>query len=191
MKTQLFTLLIIGLCAFFACQPAGDSTDNTATTVESNAPDYAAFNQKVAAIRSFLQAHCDEDITTQSNMVADTFQWSPPQYNGNQWLGKEEYVAALQSYHDNYENITFTEGIVTPDSTANGVWAGSIFPEGTATSEPNAIRVYGTWSATHSATGKEIGVKWFGISWLNDDNQLAQMTEYWDVHGLAAQIAEQ
>lgn len=191
MKIQLCCLFALTLWVVTACQPAVEQSASAdeAAMVASEAPDYAAFDKKVAVIRSFIQAHSDEDINAQSALLSDTLKWSPPYYNGNEWLGKEDYVAALQAYHDGYENIKFTEGIAVADTLANGMWSGSVFPEGTATNSPTAIRIYGTWTATHTESGKDVGVKWFALGWVNDAGKVAQFTEYFDAHGLAAQVA--
>jgi hypothetical protein len=193
MKNYRFSLMLLALLTLAACkQPASEEPTVVAEDTEvTEAPDYAVFDKNVAIIRSFMNAHGDENLELQTELVADTLKWSPPYYNGNEWLGKEDYVAALKGYHDDYDNIKFTEGIALADGVEGGMWSGSAFPEATATSTPDAIRVYGTWTATHTASGKEIGVKWFGIVWINADGKIAQATDYWDVHGLAAQIAEE
>ncbi len=193
MRKQRFSLMVLALLALAACkQPASEEPTAAAEATETTeAPDYAAFDTNVAIIRSFMSAHGDENLELQKELLADTLKWSPPNYNGNEWLGKEDYVAALKGYHDDYDNIKFTEGIVLEDATEGGMWSGSAFPQATATNTPDAIRVYGTWTASHTASGKEIGVKWFGIIWINADGKIAQVTDYWDVHGLAAQIAEE
>ena len=189
MKNYLFSIIVLALFTFAACkQPAPAPEVEIEKSVE---PDYAAFDKKVAIIRSFVQAHADENLEVQRELLADTLKWSPPHFNGNKWLGKEDYLAALKNYHDNFDNIKFSEGIPLGDSVGDGMWAGSYFPKGAASSAANAIRQYGTWTATHTASGKEIGVKWFAISWINDAGKIAQMTEYFDVNGLAVQIAEQ
>jgi len=182
MKNQLFGFIVLMLLALVACAPP-------VAVEETEAPDYAAFDERVEVVRSFIQAHCDEDLNAQSAILSDTLQWSPPQFNGNVWLGKADYVAALQNYHNEFEGITYTEGIVMADTLANGMWSGSIFPEGTASNSPTAIRQYGTWTATHTESGKEVGVKWFGLSFINDAGKIVRISEYFDVHGLAAQIA--
>ena len=89
----------------------------------------------------------------------------------------------------NFDNIKFTEGIALADTLANGMWSGSVFPEEGASSTPDAIRIYGTWTATHTESGKDIGVKWFALGFFNDAGKIDQFTEYWDVNGLAVQIA--
>lgn len=78
-----------------------------------------------------------------------------------------------------------------PDSTVGGFWSGSVFPKETADTSTNVIRTYGTWTATHSESGKEIGVKFFSLVSVNDEDKIVQTSDYWDVNGLAAQLAEE
>ena len=189
MKKQLFTLATLSLVLLSACQP---SSQEPAQQPASEGPDYAAFDSKVQAIKAFLKAYSDEDMDAMRGMVADTLQWSPASYNGGEWLGKEDYLGALQNYHNEFDNIQFHEGIAGLDDTAGasiGYWSGSVFPENTATISPDIIRVYGTWTATHTESGKDIGAKWYGLVWVNEAGQIARFTDYFDVHGLAAQLA--
>jgi len=186
MKTKLFGLIMLAVLVLFGCKEKEQETEMAVN--ESEAPDYASFAKKVAIVRAFYQAHTDEDLEAQKAMLSDTLKWSPPDYNGNKWLGKEDYVTALKGYHDAFENIKYAEGIVMPDSTVNGFWSGSVFPEQNANSDPNVIRVYGTWTAIHSESGKEIGVKYFNLTTINEDGKLVQSSEYFDVNGLAVQI---
>ncbi|MGI9547141.1 MAG: nuclear transport factor 2 family protein [Flavobacteriaceae bacterium] len=188
MKTKIFTLMMLGVFALFGCKEQAPEAA-MAQEEEAEAPDYEAYDKKVAVIKAFYQAHCDEDFEAQKGMIADDFKWSPPSWNGNQWLGKEEFLTAIKGYHDGFENIKYTSGVTLPDSTVNGYWSGSVFPKGMANTSANIIRIYGTWSATHTESGKEIGVKYFNLATVNDDGKIAQSSEYWDVNGLAAQIA--
>jgi len=126
-----------------------------------------------------------------SNLLADTLKVSPPNYNGNQMVGKDDFIAVLKDYHDNFENINFTEGISMGDIQEGGWWSGSVYPEESASVSAEAIRIYGTWKATHTESGKEIGVKYYSIAWVNDDGKLAQYTAYYDVNGIATQLAEE
>ncbi len=190
MRTKLIALAALVLLVAFACGEQQDPEPEVSVK-ESEAPDYAMFEKHVAAIRAFYQAHSDEDMEALTSMISDTLQWSPPAYNDNQYLGKEDLLAVLKNYHDNFENIKWNEGIVMPDSTINGYWSGSVFPEGMATSTPTNIRVYGTWTATHSESGKEIGVKFFTLAGFNEDGKLVSASDYFDVNGIAAQIAEE
>lgn len=187
MKTKLFAMLMLAVFTLFSCKEQAKETEMAEEAVE--APDYDAFDKKVAVLEAFYQAHSDEDLEAQSAMIADDFQWSPPYYNGNKWLGKAEFMEALKGYHDGFDNIKYTEGIVMPDSTVNGFWSGSVFPKDLANISSGIIRAYGTWTATHTESGKEIGVKYFSLASVNDEGKIVQSSEYWDVNGLAAQIA--
>lgn len=187
MKKQLISLIVLALLVLAGCKEA--ATMEETETTEQAAPDTADYDKKVAVIRAFFKAHCDEDLEAQSAILSDTMKWSPPNYNGNKWLGKEELLAALKGYHDGFENIKYHEGIVMPDSTTNGFWSGSVFPGANATASASVMRVYGTWTATHSESGKEIGVKFFNLSSVNEDGKIVQSSDYFDVNGLAAQIA--
>lgn len=189
MKTKLFGLLMLAVLTLFGCKEKEKEAEMAKEEIQ--APDSADFDKKVAVIRAFFQAHSDEDLEAQSALLADDVKWSPPAFNGNKWLGKEELMAALKGYHDGFDNIKYTEGIVMPDSTANGYWSGSVFPGINANASASVIRVYGTWSATHAESGKEIGVKFFNLSSVNDDGKIVQTSDYFDVHGLAAQLEEQ
>ena len=195
MKKLPITLLLLTLIAFVACkQPAGEDTAKVVETEEVtklvDSPDYGAFDDKVAIIRSFTKAHGDEDLAKLSELMADTLKWSPPFYNGNTYLGKEDYLAVLKQYHDDFESISFTEGITLASGDVEpGFWSGSHYPQDKASAKPTSIRSYGTWVGTHTASGKTIGVKWFAIIWHNEDGKIAMVTEYFDVNGIAAQLA--
>lgn len=183
MKKKLTSILVIALMTLAACQQPAPK-EETATAAASETPDYAAFNKKVEVLRSFIKAHEAENLTAQSELMADTLKWSPPFYNGNEWLGKADYLAVLKNYHDNFDNIKYTEGIQLSDDLINGMWAGSVFPKEEATSEAQAIRLYGTWTAINSESGIEHGFKWYAIAWVNDAGQIAQFTEYFDLGGI-------
>jgi len=182
MKNLVICLGAVALLAFASCK-------QEAPMAQTETPDYASFNEKVAVIKSFYQAHHDENIEAISAILSDTLKWSPPQFNGSQWMGKEDLLSALKDYHAAFDNISFAEGIVMPDSTVNGYWSGSVFPAETASSTPDNIRVYGTWTAIHTESGKSIGVKFYSIVMVNADGKIAEASDYFDVNGLAVQIA--
>jgi limonene-1,2-epoxide hydrolase len=184
MKKQLFGLIALALLTLVACQQAAE-------VQETEAPDYAAFDKSVEVVRSFIQAHCDEDLEAEGNLLADTLKWSPPEYNGNKQLGKDDFLAALKGYHDDFENIKYTEGITVGDSLVNGMWSGSHFPKDLATSGGTNVRVYGTWTATHTASGKDIGVKYFALCFVNADGKIETWSDYFDLHGIYAQLEDE
>ncbi len=94
----------------------------------------------------------------------------------------------IQEHFITQENIKWHEGIVLPDTTAGPYWSGSVFPEATATIVPDNIRIYGTWTATHTESGKEIGVKFYSLMVINEDGIIVQASDYFDVNGLQAQL---
>ena len=97
---------------------------------------------------------------------------------------------ALKYYHDTYDDITFEEGI---DLAMGGekqpaYWGGSVYPSETATDLPNNVRIYGTWRAVHSETGKVVYNKWYGLMFFNADGKIGRFTDWFDVNGMQVQI---
>lgn len=195
MKNQLFSILLLAILTLIACkQPAEtEEVSDVATEVEVAAemPDYAAFDKKVAVINSFVTAHETEDLDALTAVLSDTIKWSPADSYDGSVKGKEDFLVALKGYHGGFENIKFHPGIKMGDLEEGGYWSGSVYPENSASSHPGAVRVYGHWTATHTESQKEIGVKFYAIAWVNDDNQIAQWTDYFDVHGISAQLEEE
>ena len=151
----------------------------------------AIFDRNVASIRAFVQGFADKDLDAQMALFSDTAMWSPPQYNGNVWVGTDDLREVLAGYHDNFENITFEEGI---DLGLGGerqpaFWSGSVYPSGTATSLPNNIRIYGTWRSIHTESGNEVYNKWYGLMFFNEAGEIVRFTDWFDVNGMALQIA--
>ncbi len=188
MKTKLLGMILLTICVLTGCKE--QSTEAPAQADMKEAPDYAAFDEKVAIIKALFAAHEAEDLEAMRGMLSDTLQFSPPAYNGNVWLGKTEMLAGIQGYHENFDDIKWEGGILLPDGSREPAhWSGSVFPEANASSAPDAIRVYGTWTATHTETGKNIGVKFYSILSVDDSGMIASASEYFDVNGLAVQIA--
>ena len=107
MKKQLTTIVVLALMTLSACQQPAPKAENTEKAAVET-PNYAAFDKKVEVLRSFIKAHESENLDAQSALLADTLHWSPPYYNGNEWLGKADYLAILKNYQDNFENITYS-----------------------------------------------------------------------------------
>jgi limonene-1,2-epoxide hydrolase len=189
MKNRVISIFVLALMTLVACKQAPEASNSSDTTSTSEAPDYALFDKKVEVVRAFIQAHTEEDLAAQSALLADTLNWSPPEYNANRWEGKNDYLAVLKGYHDAFDNTEYIEGIVLANDTVDGMYSGSVYPKESATNNPGAVRMYGTWKATHSETGTVVGVKWFALAAVNEDGKIAMLSEYFDVHGLAIQIA--
>ncbi len=191
MKNQLL-IFVLALLTFTACKQAETNQENTTVEEEVVVEDHTAtFNDRLAILKAYLQAHCDEDIEAQKAILSDTLKWSPPNHTEGDWLGKEDLVNVLQGYHSDFQDISYTAGIVLPNNTGSGFFSGNQYSaDGTVNTGANAFRSYGTWQATHVETGKTIKVKWFNVSSFNDDNKIVMSTDYWDVGGMVAQLAE-
>lgn len=187
MKTIKWMLSLLAVIALGAC---GQQAEPEMAESAEAKPDYEAFQKQVGIIENLFAAHAAEDLEGIDALLADTLQYSPPAYNGGQWVGKAEFLGGIRGYHENFDNIQWHGGIVMPDSTVGAFWSGSVFPASTASDIPDVIRVYGTWHATHTETGKDIGVKFFSLITINDSGKISQVSEYFDVNGLAVQIAE-
>lgn len=190
MKIKLFGLILLAIVALFGCKQAAEAETETVMEVKAG-PDYAEFDRKVAVIKAFYEAHSNENLEAQAAMLSDTMQWSPPGYNGNKWLGKEDLLAALKGYHEAFDNIKYTPGVVTADDTVGGFWSGSVFPEESAENTSDVIRIYGTWTATHTESEKEIGVKFYSLGSVNADGQIVSASDYFDAGGIMDQIEAQ
>ena len=194
MKNQLL-IIVLALLTFTACKQAETNEEaNTEVEVTEEIVDNTAtFEKRLGILRAFIQGHSDENLEAQASYFADTLKWSSPSYSENPWQGKNELMAVLKGYHDNFDNITYTEGITLPNNTGNGFFSGNVYASDgtTVNSGGNAIRMYGTWNATHVESGKTVGVKFFSVASFNDDDKIAMMTDYWNVDGLAAQLAEE
>ncbi len=189
MKKLLLSMIVLALILFVSCKESAGTEAEAETTetaeTEMAGPDYADFDAKVSTIRAFFTAHENEDLEAQASMLADTITWSPPVFNDYAFLGKDELLATLKNYHDTYDDIKYTEGVVTQDSVVGGFYSGSHYPQATATNVADVLRIYGTWTAKHSESGEEIGVKFFSLASFDADGKIATYSSYFDTSNLA------
>ena len=80
---------------------------------------------------------------------------------------------------------TFQEGVGLPGDDGAGFYAGSYYPD---LDNPNAVRVYGTWTPTHKETGKKVSNKWYGLIIFNEDGKISFFSDWFDVNGIQVQI---
>lgn len=174
---NIFILLVLTL--FIACQ----APVNNAVSEENQ----AKFEQQIEAFQTFTNGFYNEDIDQLMSVVSDSVQWSPPQYNGGELLGYEDFKSAVQYYFDNFDEITFNpgDGLIGSDY---AYWSGSLYSEGETNTDPNVMRAYGTWVSIHSETGAPVYNKWYGVINFNEDNKIATFSDWMDVNGMAVQI---
>ena len=143
------------------------------------------FDRNVATIKTWIKGFADKDLEGQMALYADTAKWSPPDYNGNVMVGLKGIVDVLTFYHNNFDDITFQEGVGLPGDDGAGFYAGSYYPD---LDNPNAVRVYGTWTPTHKETGKKVSNKWYGLIIFNEDGKISFFSDWFDVNGIQVQI---
>ena len=187
MKLFQITLLVL---LVYGCTPN--------VKEELNAVDNeATFKSNVSSFMEFTEHFRNEDMEKLMSMFADTVLWSPPVYNGYEWLGKDAMIQTFEEYFTEYDNISFTPGINLPnENVVNGFWGGSNFrSDGSESSSqpsinPNNIRVYGTWNSTHTETGKETFSKWYAIINFNSAGKIVRFNDWFNADGLEKQIAQ-
>ena len=89
----------------------------------------AKFEDQINTFRTFTKAFHDEDINQLMSVVADSIQWSPPEYNGGETVGYDGFKAVVSAYFENFDEITFNEaeGLIGSD---NAYWSGSLYSTG-------------------------------------------------------------
>ena len=130
----------------------------------------------------------NKDINRFAALYSDSVKWSPPNWNGNKILGKEDLKAAAQSYMDNFDDISFEPGgaIIGEDG---AYFAGSIFSDVRKTSNsPNRLRIHGVWSGKHIESGAPFHLKFFIIQEFNDDGKVITLNEWFDPSSIGDQI---
>ncbi|NND62752.1 MAG: nuclear transport factor 2 family protein [Flavobacteriaceae bacterium] len=186
MKTNFMSIFLLAFLVLLSCKEATTSESETETTETETtaAPDYASFDTQVNTIRALFKAHEDEDMDAIAGMISDSLVWSPPVFNDYEFYGKAEFLATLKDYQDNYENIKYTEGVVTKDSVVGGYFSGSVFPEATASSVPDVLRIYGTWTGTHTASQKNVGMKFYSLATFDEEGKIDSYSSYFDTASL-------
>ena len=163
------------------------SCNQSETGVVVSEEEKAKFQKQIETFKTFAEGFKNKDIDLLMSVMADTVKWSPPQYNGNQTLDIKELKAAGESYMDSFDNITFNEGdgLVGSD---NAFWSGSLYSATETNTDPSVMRVYGTWSMTHTESGAPVSNKWYGVLTFNDDGKIAVFSDWMDVNGMQVQI---
>jgi len=180
---KIFTLCF-ALVIFSGCK-------NTLTEPEKMNDDQIRFEKNW---KSFEKHHVggveNKDLNLFLELYADSVKWSPPNWNNNIILGKEELKAAAKNYIDNFENVKFTPGgaIIGGEG---AYWAGSTFSDtGNTNSSPDVIRIYGVWSGNHIETGAPFHLKFYVIQQFNEDGKVIVLNEWFDPSSIDDQIAQ-
>ena len=100
----------------------------------------------------------------------------------------EDLMKAAEWYMTEFDNLTFLAGDGGIDSDS-AYWGGSFYSElGEQTSKPNGVRIYGTWTATHTVSGATVNNKWYAVVSFNEDGKVVMFSDWMDVTGMQTQI---
>ena len=138
------------------------------------------FNRNVETIKILFQGFSNGNLDTQMNLYADDTRMNTAAYNGDVLLDKQQIGEMLKFFHDNFENITFHEGVGLNPNQSNGFYP--------LDDSANLIAVYGTWTPTHVETGKQIFNKYHAVVEFNDAGKIVYVSEFWDASGIQVQL---
>ena len=173
-------LSLITMAAMTSCQK--NVTEPSEEQKETFKKNYTAF------LDHHVKGFETEDSSLIAEYLADSVKWSPPVWNDNKILGKAEMISIADQYFSEFDNLTFLPGDGGIDS-KGAFWSGSYYSEiGETTPEPNGIRIYGTWTGTHTESGATINNKWYAVVAFNEDGKVVMFSDWMDVSGLDAQI---
>ena len=183
---------IILLCGLLLIVSCADVNNSNAVSDENQ----VKFEQHIESFRTFAKGFNAEDMEMTLSVVSEDVQWSPPNYNGGQLVGYDEFKSAVQGYFDNFDEIEFMEGEgpnMNPNADPNensAYWSGSLYSSATPTDNPDGLRVYGVWKWKHTETGAEGGNKWYGLINFGDDGKISGFSDWMDVNGMSVQIEQ-
>ena len=183
---------IILLCGLLLIVSCADVNNSNAVSDENQ----SKFEQHIESFRTFAKGFNAEDMEMTLSVVSEDVQWSPPNYNGGQLVGYDEFKSAVQGYFDNFDEIEFMEGEgpnMNPNADPNensAYWSGSLYSSATPTDNPDGLRVYGVWKWKHTETGAEGGNKWYGLINFGDDGKISGFSDWMDVNGMSVQIEQ-
>jgi hypothetical protein len=180
---------ILCLTFLFSCTPEAKEELNAVN-------NEATFQKNVKNFMDFTKEFKNENIDGVMNMFADSAQWSPPEYNSYTWKTKDELRDGLLNYMNSFDDLTFTPGINLPgENVVDGFWGGSRYrsdgnenTSSSSSSNPNNLRIYGTWSSIHTESGKKTYSKWYAIVNFNEAGKIVRFNDWFNVDGLQVQI---
>ena len=94
----IFTILLFA-SIIYSC--------NNSTGIIVSDEENAKFQAQIETFKTFTNGFLNEDIDLLMSVMADSVQWSPPNYNGNQLIDSDGLRAAGISYFEGFDGITF------------------------------------------------------------------------------------
>ena len=130
----------------------------------------------------FLKGFEEENVELMLSMYADSISWDGPN-EGGVTFSKEDLSEVFINYIENFDDIKLNDQLYFGGS----VYANPMEPF----SDPDYIRVVGTWTNVHAATGIPTTLKWHAVMWFNEDGKVYRGSDWMDVASLEGQISRQ
>jgi hypothetical protein len=168
-KSILFALAVLAL----SCNQPAESLDTS--------KNKELFNKNVDSFKKkFVAGFKSEDQGLMMSLFADSLKWNNPEAVSGVYKSKQDLSKAIDFYLEEFDDITFLNDVY---------FGGSHYSsENEASDSPNAVRIFGDWNTVHTSTNTNISHKWMAIIWFNEDGEVHQFIDYFDVSGLALQI---
>ena len=167
-------VLILSIMLIVSCQ-----TDNAKdSNYEAN---NMIFSKHVDTFKNhFLKGFETKNIELMLEMYSDSLYWNGPNEGGDDW-GKKEISDVFSFYIENFDKIELKDQLY---------FGGTVYSaQGNPSSNPDYVRVVGTWHSTHKETNVETKTKWHAVMWFNEDGKVYRGSDWMDVAGIEKQIA--
>ena len=141
-------------------------------------PTYMAeFEKNTAKAKAFFKLHEEENAEAMFEYLHPDIEWHMPVY-GMDMGGVEEVEEAILGYQAEVDNRKFEADYWLP-----GVNTETGIPDG-------STRVYGTWTSTHAATGKETSLTSYH-SFEFKDGKIIMGGDWFDLGGMMSSLTPQ
>lgn len=136
-----------------------------------NTNDYKIeFEKNTEMAKAYFKLHEAEDAEAMFEYLHPDMEWHMPGY-GTPLSGIDELKSALKGYQENFDDLSFTAEYWLP-----GVNSDTGIPDG-------STRVYGNWTATHTATGKKVNLTSYH-SFEFKDGKIYRGGDWFDLGGM-------
>ena len=161
-------LILLAMAIFTSCQEKAPAPKEA--EVAEVDPNMEKFHKNVETTKAMLQAFCDKDSTKFFSYVTEDFIWSPPSV-GQDSLPRATWEEAMKGFMAAYNDIEFTDGLYFAGLDDN--------------QKPNGdVRIYGLWKSNMAETGDPQRLKWYAVSFFNEEGKVTHMAEWYDTADL-------
>jgi hypothetical protein len=170
-------IILLLLALTLGCANNSKTNDEVESSAEDN---QAAFMKNVEIFKTFPKGISSRDLDLTMSIFADSLKWfGPEQKTSDSYASKPDLRTALEGYLSVYNESSFKN---------DSYYGGNLYSsKDDVSSSPNGIRIYGDWHHTHMESGKAVSHKWMSIVLLNEDGQIHEFIDYFDVGGFLKQ----